>query len=180
MQTLDYYPYGATRVSGGVDAFARKYIGQFADISGLDYLNARYYSPSQGQFISQDPVFWEIGQTNTGKFILSNPQLLNSYSYAADNPITGKDADGKLVELVSRPIGDVPELGFQNPLLGRTLILSMCQSAPTSALPRCSQGGGRSSRASLVLATQDRQPPQTNPLPSPNPTPYQPDGFPHP
>ena len=27
VQTLDYYPYGATRVSGGVDAFARKYLG---------------------------------------------------------------------------------------------------------------------------------------------------------
>jgi uncharacterized protein RhaS with RHS repeats len=31
VQTLDYYPYGATRVNTGVNATARKYIGQFAD-----------------------------------------------------------------------------------------------------------------------------------------------------
>jgi|SRR5215831_10677785 len=50
VQTLDYYPYGATRVStsvGGADS-ARKYIGQFADASNLDYLQARYYEGSRG------------------------------------------------------------------------------------------------------------------------------------
>jgi RHS repeat-associated protein len=61
VQTLDYYPYGATRVSGGVDASARKYIGQFADQSTLSYLNARYYNSAQGQFISHDPVFLAVG-----------------------------------------------------------------------------------------------------------------------
>ena len=31
--------------------------------------------------------------------------MQNSYSYAANNPIIGKDPDGRLVELISRPIG---------------------------------------------------------------------------
>src|SRR5215472_9952585 len=60
VQTLDYYPYGAARIStsvGGADS-ARKYIGQFADQSSLDYLNARYYDSARGQFVSEDPVFW--------------------------------------------------------------------------------------------------------------------------
>jgi hypothetical protein len=38
VQILDFYPYGATRINssvGGADS-ARKYIGQFADQSGLD------------------------------------------------------------------------------------------------------------------------------------------------
>src|SRR5262249_11770349 len=38
VQTLDYYPYGGTRISssvGGSDS-TRKYIGQFADASGLN------------------------------------------------------------------------------------------------------------------------------------------------
>jgi RHS repeat-associated protein len=97
VQTLDYYPYGATRISssvGGADS-ARKYIGQFADISGLDYLNARYYESARGQFISQDPVFWEIGLSKDGKNALTNPQALNSYAYANDNPIVGKDPSGR-------------------------------------------------------------------------------------
>ncbi len=50
VQTLDYFPYGATRVSSNLGAAdsARKYIGQFADQSNLDYLNARYYESARG------------------------------------------------------------------------------------------------------------------------------------
>jgi len=73
----------------------RKFIGQFSDDTGLSYLNARYYNPNQGQFISQDPVFWELGITQAGRTALTNPQALNSYSYANDNPITGKDPNGR-------------------------------------------------------------------------------------
>jgi RHS repeat-associated protein len=97
VQTLDYFPYGATGVSsniGGANS-ARKYIGQFADQSNLDYLNARYYESTRGQFISQDPVFWEIGLSQDGKNALSNPQALNSYGYANDNPISSKDPTGR-------------------------------------------------------------------------------------
>src|SRR5882672_9406741 len=51
VQTLDYYPYGATRVSVATSTNEkRKYIGQFSDDSGLSYLNARFYNPNQGQF----------------------------------------------------------------------------------------------------------------------------------
>jgi RHS repeat-associated protein len=95
VQTLDYFPFGGLRISGGTNVSDRKYIGQFADQSNLDYLNARYYSPTQGQFISQDPVFWEVGLTQDGKLALINPQALNSYGYANDNPITSKDPNGR-------------------------------------------------------------------------------------
>jgi RHS repeat-associated protein len=96
VQTLDFYPYGATRVSVSTSTNEkRKWIDQFADDSGLYYLNARFYNPNQGQFISQDPVFWELGLTNDGKTALTNPQAQNSYGYANDNPITGKDPNGR-------------------------------------------------------------------------------------
>jgi RHS repeat-associated protein len=56
-QTLDFYPYGATRISSGTGANEkRQFIGQFSDDSGLSYLQNRYYNPTQGQFISQDPM----------------------------------------------------------------------------------------------------------------------------
>jgi RHS repeat-associated protein len=90
VQTLDYYPYGATRInstSGNYSGAGRQYVNRFADPT-LDYLNARYYDSSHGQFISQDPIFWSTQEN------LFNPQSLNSYSYANDNPITGKDPDG--------------------------------------------------------------------------------------
>jgi RHS repeat-associated protein len=92
IQTLDYYPYGSTRVNSGSDVSARKYIGQFYDAaSNLSYLNARYMDPSRGQFLSEDPVF--LGDPKQQK--LDDPQSLNSYSYANDNPITNKDPDGR-------------------------------------------------------------------------------------
>jgi len=99
VQTLDYYPYGARRVSastGGADS-GRKYIGQFADQSNLDYLNARYYDSARGQFLSEDPVFWG----NAKDQLLNNPQTLNTYSYANDNPITGKDPQGNATYVYS-------------------------------------------------------------------------------
>jgi hypothetical protein len=46
VQTLDFYPYGATRVSVSTSTNEkRKFIGQFLDDSNLEYLNARYYNP---------------------------------------------------------------------------------------------------------------------------------------
>lgn len=85
----------AKRISSGTDVSQREYIGQFSDNSNLLYLQARYAEPSRGQFLSQDPVFWEIGLTRDGKNALSNPQALNSYAYANNNPITGKDPSGR-------------------------------------------------------------------------------------
>lgn len=90
LQTLDYYPYGSRRINSGSDVSQREYIGQFFDEGpGLSYLNARYYSGTQGQFISQDPVFLSTSQN------LSDPQSLNSYSYANGNPIVNKDPSGR-------------------------------------------------------------------------------------
>jgi RHS repeat-associated protein len=108
VQTLDYYPYGATRVSISTSTNEkRKFIGQFADDSGLSYLNARYYNPTQRQFISQDPVFWEIGLTSDGKRAMANPQYGNSYGYSSDNPITDKDPSGRIAG-----IDDLAEIGL--------------------------------------------------------------------
>jgi len=54
----------------------------------LSYLNARYYNGTIGRFVTQDPVFW--GNQN-----LADPQSLNAYSYANNNPITFSDPNGK-------------------------------------------------------------------------------------
>jgi RHS repeat-associated protein len=101
---LDYAPYGSVIASEntGSTTAARQFIGQFSDASGLSYLNARYYSPTQGQFLSEDPTFLALGNPvqlgqlagpNQGQ-LLMNPQSLNSYSYAQDNPIALKDPFG--------------------------------------------------------------------------------------
>jgi hypothetical protein len=43
----------------------------------LNYFQARYYDSSRGQFVNEDPVFWEIGQTQDGRAALGNPQGLD-------------------------------------------------------------------------------------------------------
>jgi RHS repeat-associated protein len=104
-QLLDYYPYGATRVSSNTYPTneKRQYIGQFSDAqTNLNYLNARYYDGSRGQFLSQDPTFLAMGNSqqleqlsnqNLQRF-LADPQQVNSYSYASDNPVVKKDPNG--------------------------------------------------------------------------------------
>jgi RHS repeat-associated protein len=96
VSTLDYYPYGDTRIQSGTFTSKRNFIGEVQDLeTDLNYLNARYYDSGRGQFLSQDPVFWEVGESEEGMFVLISPQLQNSYSYGVNNPIANKDADGR-------------------------------------------------------------------------------------
>jgi RHS repeat-associated protein len=92
IETLDYYPYGSQRISSGTYTNQRQYIGQIYDVNtGFDYLNARYYKSSNGRFISEDSMF--LGDPASQN--LQNPQSMNSYSYASNNPITFSDPNGK-------------------------------------------------------------------------------------
>jgi RHS repeat-associated protein len=94
VQLMDYYPYGATRIATSTYPTneKRQYIGQFSDAqTNLSYLNARYYSSSRGQFLSEDPTYW--GTQN-----ILDPQSLNAYSYAENNPIVNKDPSGRCLE----------------------------------------------------------------------------------
>ena len=102
-QSLDYAPYGSQTASNEVLP-DRGFIGQeYDEESNLSYLNARYYDGARGQFTSQDPVHLAVGDSNqlkqlTGQDMqtyLMNPQQLNSYSYAGDNPIVNKDPTGR-------------------------------------------------------------------------------------
>jgi hypothetical protein len=57
--------------------------------------------------LSQDPIFLSLGNQNQlqqlsqqdQQTLLQNPQQLNSYSYAQDNPTTGEDPSGKYGEI---------------------------------------------------------------------------------
>ena len=104
-QTLDYYPYGSQRIATGSFSEQRRFIGEEYDPdTEFSYLNARYYQGSRGQFMSQDPVFLGIGSGGQDKrskqqlgALLSDPQILNAYSYSRNNPLNLSDPSGEFL-----------------------------------------------------------------------------------
>jgi RHS repeat-associated protein len=99
-EVADYYPYGTERISSGTFEEQRKFAGTEYDSStGLNQMGARYYAGGKGRFLSQDPAV--IGGDPS---LLSDPQQLNFYSYARNNPLIYRDPDGRKVELLSRPV----------------------------------------------------------------------------
>lgn len=110
LELIDYQPYGKIRTndySTPQSTEKKKFTGyRLDDETGLYYANARYYDPAIGRFLSEDPVHIAFGdrvrteEITRGSMekLLTDPQLLNSYSYAKNNPIVYKDPEGEYVE----------------------------------------------------------------------------------
>ncbi len=79
--------------------------------SGLMYYGARYYHPTIGRFTQPDPAMM-----NPTKEMLANPQLLNPYSYAANNPMKFVDPSGEtsVSALVFNPAATGLQFAFWN------------------------------------------------------------------
>lgn len=89
-QQRAYAPYGAKR-SSDEPATDRGWIGQIEDDrTGLNYLNARYYDPTAGRFLSPDPLYDQ-----------ARPQTINPYAYGLNNPSTLEDPSGLAVPVDS-------------------------------------------------------------------------------
>jgi RHS repeat-associated protein len=77
--TYSYDPYGNVTSHTGAST-PLEYGGQYTDAAtGLQYLQARYYDPSTGQFLTVDPL---VAMTAT------------PYGYASDNPLNRMDRSG--------------------------------------------------------------------------------------
>ncbi|MBU0962686.1 MAG: hypothetical protein KKD48_02160 [Nanoarchaeota archaeon] len=81
----DYYePYGSELQ----DSNSRyTYTGKEKDATGLMYYGARNYNPEQGQFIEPDKILAQV----------YDPQQLNRYAYARNNPYKYIDKEGKAI-----------------------------------------------------------------------------------
>ena len=64
-------------------AMDKGFVGGTNDNTGLTHLGAREYDPATGRFISVDPVLDP-----------ADPQQLNGYNYADNNPVTSADPSG--------------------------------------------------------------------------------------
>jgi RHS repeat-associated protein len=85
--TFDYRPYG--QIASGSEASKPGYTGQVKDVdTGLNYMQARYYDPVLGRFISRDPIAPSAGDIRS----------INRFQYANSNPIAYTDPTGKFGE----------------------------------------------------------------------------------
>lgn len=99
-QTITSQPFGDNeQISGNCYPSSAFFTGKERDAeSGLDNFGARYMSSNIGRFMSPDysdtPDPVPFGD-------LSNPQSLNLYSYASNNPLSFSDPDGHCNETTS-------------------------------------------------------------------------------
>jgi len=71
------------------------FAGEWTDGTGLQYLRARYYSPAQGRFITQDPF----------PGYMTQPSTLNPYTYVTNDPATLTDPSGENPFLIAAGVG---------------------------------------------------------------------------
>ena len=96
-----YDPYGNLASSSGTTPASRWQGSYFESASGLYYVNARWYSPTLGTFLSDDP---HVAET-------SDPQGRDPYAYASGDPVNDSDPSGAC----AGPSGECAPV-FTNPL----------------------------------------------------------------
>ncbi len=101
VERADYLPYGNDRLridnSPGEDD-DHKFTGKEKDDeTGLMFYGARYYDPATGRFVSYDPMLLDEGSKPLASN-LQNPQALNPYTYALNNPVRYTDETGEYQE----------------------------------------------------------------------------------
>ncbi|MBT2143661.1 MULTISPECIES: RHS repeat-associated core domain-containing protein [unclassified Rhodanobacter] len=85
----DYTPYGTAVASMSPAPNGPGYTGHVNDPdTGLVYMQARYYDPTTGRFLSADPI----------NPVTGNLYNFNRYGYANNNPVNNTDPDGRCVD----------------------------------------------------------------------------------
>ncbi|MGT2911558.1 DNRLRE domain-containing protein [Streptococcus cameli] len=79
-----YNLYGSTKESTDTTGNPFAYNGEARDVTGLDYLRARYYDSEAGTFLTEDSYQGE----------LTDPLSQNRYSYVHNNPVNYTDPSG--------------------------------------------------------------------------------------
>jgi RHS repeat-associated protein len=108
----DFYPFGGERVVTDLLPDQNyKFTGKERDTeSGLDYFGARYYSSTSGRFLTPD---WAASPTAVPYAELSDPQTLNLYASARNDPINKVDADGHCPWCIGALVGAAVGAGLE-------------------------------------------------------------------
>ena len=84
--STSYNLYGSTKENSDETGNPFAYNGEARDVTGLDYLRARYYDSQVGTFLTEDSYSGE----------LTDPLSQNLYTYVQNNPVNYTDPSGHL------------------------------------------------------------------------------------
>ena len=94
-----YGPFGTVQTTGS-STIPNQFTGRENDGTGLYYYRARYFNPSLGRFISEDPAGLRGGA--------------NSYAYVGNDPTDATDPSGKILNVaIGAGLGFVGDLAVQ-------------------------------------------------------------------
>lgn len=79
-----YTPYGERVSPSSANDDELGYAGHVQESGGMVYMQARYYDPRIGRFLSQDPI----------GFKPSKPHMFNRYAYVGGDPVNRRDPFG--------------------------------------------------------------------------------------
>lgn len=103
IERLTYQPFGNTTAGSGTAPGDRGYLDKPKDPTGDIELDHRSYTPSLDVLTTPDPLL-----------VPGDPQTLNPYAYADNNPITMADPSG----LMPNPNGPAPACGTSTQVCG--------------------------------------------------------------
>jgi RHS repeat-associated protein len=84
----DYYPFGEEITPPTPERL--QFTAHERDHPSLDYMHARYYSPTMGRFLSVDPII--------APYAMQKPQAWNRYSYVLNDPMRFTDPTGLMAD----------------------------------------------------------------------------------
>lgn len=111
----DFQPFGEeiARANYGSDSVRQKFTSyERDDETDLDFAQARYYSNQHGRFTSTDPLYIELRR-------LGDPQKINLYVYARNNPLLFTDPNGLEVTVNDKTIDGTGDDDYKKIVNGR-------------------------------------------------------------